>query len=430
MCPPRTNAVLSRGRALPMQDAVANAAQTQQWSFILSQLFAWVMAGLAWIVPFQARVFGFVLQGDTFWSLAGTAVLLLLPAGAFIAALWGTMVALYTIPFRLGRSVTLLQSVALAWWDALRMVWFYWAGLVRFLIVLVGWVWGLIKLSGRLIVGTLKGAITSPLAMLDATSRRPGVPWPAFFMLVFWSMIEATIFTFTLKPTASELLGELTGYEVNGFAFIVLLWLFLWVLVAGSFACIQVLNEAFKSKKYGQIVSMVAIEIAVAMFEVLFLYRELVDAMTPWLAQQGVQLTALETIGLAFFAWVGVRGMTWFLFGRFGAPAMIALLGRQALVVEGGASHGPPPQMADYWKGPIAALKAEREWFRKEAREVFELASLPVLQVVAAGLNFLFVVFTGRGHFTLPFKSIDEVMAATHFPARPSGEVARGEVGR
>ena len=407
-----------------MQEVVTGAAQTQQWSFILSQLFAWVMAGLAWIVPFQSRIFGFVLQGESFWSLAGMSVLLLLPAAVFIAAIWGTMVSLYTIPFRLGRSVTLLQSVALAWWDALRMVWFYWAGLVKFLIVLVGWVWGLLKLSVQLIIGTLKSAITSPLAMLDATSRRPGVPWPAFFMLVFWSMIEATIFTFTLKPTASELLGELTGYEVNGFAFVVLLWLFLWVLVAGSFACIQVLNEAIKSKKYGQIISMVAIEIAVAMFEVLFLYRELVDAMTPWLAQQGVQLTAIETIGLAFFAWVGVRGMTWFLFGRFGAPAMIGLLGRQAFAVQGGAGQGPAPQMADYWKGPIAALKAEREWFRKEARDVFELASLPVLQVVAAGLNFLFVVFTGRGHFTLPFKSIDEVMAATHFPARVSGEVA------
>src|SRR5216117_4363521 len=325
-----------------MQEIVTNPAQTQQWSFILQQLFAWVMAGLAWIVPFQTRVFGFVLQGQNFWRLAGIAVLLLLPAAVFVAGIWGTMVSLYTIPFRLGRSVTLLQSVALAWWDALRMVWFYWAGLVKFLIVLVGWVWGLLKLSVQLIIGTLKSAITSPLAMLDATSRRPGVPWPAFFMLVFWSMIEATIFTFTLKPTASELLGELTGYEVNGFAFIMLLWLFLWVLVAGSFACIQVLNEAIKSKKYGQIVSMVAIEIAVAMFEVLFLYRELVDAMTPWLAQQGVQLTALATIGLAFFAWVGVRGMTWFLFGRFGAPAMIALLGRQGLVVEGSVPHAGP----------------------------------------------------------------------------------------
>src|SRR6266550_3832329 len=330
---------------------VTNAGQTQQWSFVLQQLVQWVVAGFTWIVPIQARILDFVLRGESFWSLAATSVLLFLPAMSVIGGLWLTMASVYTIPF--------------------------------------------------------------PLAVLDPTSRRPGVPWPAFFMLVFWAMIEATIFTFTLKPTASELLGELTGYEVNGFAFMMLLWLFLWVLVAGSFACIQVLNEAIKSKKYGQIVSMVAIEIAVAMFEVLFLYRELVDAMTPWLAQQGVQLTALETIGLAFFAWVGVRGMTWFLFGRFGAPAMIALLGRQGLVVEGGgAGHGPAPQMSDYWKGPIAALKAEREWFRKEAREVFELASLPVLQVVAAGLNFLFVVFTGRGHFTLPFKSIDEVMAA------------------
>ncbi len=406
-----------------MQETVANAAQTQQWAFILSQLFDWVMAGLAWIVPFQARIFGFVLAGETFWSLAGTALLLLLPAGVFVAAIWGTMVSLYTIPFRLGRSVTLLQSVALAWWDALRMVWFYWAGLVKFVIVMVGWVWGLLKLGVQLVWGTLKGAITSPLAMLDATSRRPGVPWAAFVLLLVWSAVEATIFTFTLRPTMAELLADLTGYEVNAFALITLLWIFLAIIVAGSFACIQVLNDAILARQTGNIVFMILVEIAVAMFEVLFLYREMVDAMTPWLAQQGVTLGVVGTLGLAFFAWVGVRGMTWFLFGRFGAPALIAVLSRQPMG-EGAAGHGAAAA-PDYWKGPIAALKAEREWFRKEARELFELASLPVLQVVAAGLNFLFVVFTGRGHFTLPFKSIDDVLAATHFPARISGEVAR-----
>jgi len=270
-----------------MQETVATAAQTQQWAFILSQLFDWVMAGLAWIVPFQARVFQTILQGDSFWSLAGASVLLVLPAAAFVAGIWGTMVALYTIPFRLGRSVTLMQSVALAWWDALRMVWFYWAGLVKFLIVLVGWVWGLLKLSVQIVWGTLKGAVTSPLAMLDATSRRPGVPWPAFFMLIVWSAVEATIFTFTLRPTMSELLADLTGYEVNGFALVLILWIFLAIIIAGSFACIQVLNDAIKAKQTGNIVFMILVEVAVAMFEVLFLYRELVDAMTPWLAQQG-----------------------------------------------------------------------------------------------------------------------------------------------
>ncbi len=413
-----------------MQQAVTNAAQTQQWSFVLQQLVQWVVAGVAWIVPFQAKVFGFVLRDDSFWSLAGSSILLFLPAGAFLFGLWGTMVSLYTIPFRLGRSVTLLQSIALAWWDALRMVWLYWAGLARFLIVLVGWLWGLLKLSVQLVWGTLKGAVTSPFAVLDATSRRPGVPWPAFFLLVVWSAVEATIFTFTLRPTMSELLADLTGYEVNGFALILILWIFLAIIIAGSFACIQVLNDAIKARQTGNIIFMILVEIAVAMFEVLFLYRELVDAMTPWLAQQGIQLGIFGTIGLAFFGWVGVRGMTWFLFGRFGAPALIALLGRQALVVEGMAAHGNAPAAVDYWKGPITALKAEREWFRKEARELFELASLPVLQVVAAGLNFLFVVFTGRGHFTLPFKSIDDVMAASHFPSRASGEVPRHEVAR
>src|SRR5438477_9962413 len=388
-----------------MQETVATAAQTQQWAFILSQLFDWVMAGLAWIVPFQARVFSTLLRGDSFWALAGISILLVLPAGAFVAGIWGTMVSLYTIPFRLGRSVTLMQSVALAWWDALRMVWFYWAGLVKFLIVLVGWTWGLLKLSVQLIVGTLKSAITSPLAMLDATSRRPGVPWPALFMLIVWSAVEATIFTFTLRPTMSELLADLTGYEVNGFALVLILWVFLAIIIAGSFACIQVLNDAIKAKQTGNIVFMILVEIAVAMFEVLFLYRELVDAMTPWLAQQGIQLGIIGTISLAFFGWVGVRGMTWFLFGRFGAPAMIGLLGRQAFAVEGSVPHGHGASaVPDYWKGPISALKAEREWFRKESRELFELASLPVLQVGASGMNFLFVVFTGRGQFTLPFK--------------------------
>jgi hypothetical protein len=407
-----------------MQD-VASAAQTQQWAFILSQLFDWVMAGLAWIVPFQARVFNAVLQGDSFLMLAGSAVLLALPAAVFVAGIWGTMVSLYTIPFRLGRSVTLMQSVALAWWDALRMVWFYWAGLVKFLILLVGWVWGLLKLGVQLIWGTLKGAITSPLAMLDATSRRPGVPWGAFVLLIVWSAVEATIFTFTLKPTMSELLADLTGYEVNAFALSLILWIFLGIIIAGSFACIQVLNDAIKAKETGNIIFMVLVEISVAMFEVLFLYRELVDAMTPWLAQQGVQLGIIGTISLAFFGWVGVRGMTWFLFGRFGSPALIAVLSRQPMGVDGAHGHTGATPMADYWKGPIAALKAERDWFRKEARELFEVVSLPVLQVVASALNFLFVVFTGRPHFTLPFKSIEDVLAATHFPARITGEVAR-----
>ena len=399
-----------------MQDPVA-AVQTAQWSWILSTLWSWIWAGLSWIVEWQARVFAMILGVDSFWGAVGAVLLLFLPAATLVAGVWGTMVSLYTLPFRLGRAGTLLTSLLMSWWDAIRMAWFYWSGLVRFLVVSVGWVWGLLKLVVQLVWGTLKSAVTSPLAMLDATARRPGVPWAAFFLLVFWSAIEATIFTFTLRPTMSELLADLTGHEVNPFFLVLILWLFLWVLIAGSFACIQVLNDAVVTRQVGQIVFMILVEISVALFEVLFLYRELVDAMTPWLAQQGVQLGIFGTIGLAFFGWVGVRGMTWFLFGRFGAPALIGLLGRQAFAQAHGAAASPPPDL-DYWQGPIKALKAEREWFHKQVREGWELLLLPVLQLIAAGFNFGFVVFVGRPHFALPFRSIEDVLASTPFAGK------------
>src|SRR5436853_434089 len=235
-----------------------------------------------------------------------------------------------SIPFRLGHSGGLLTALVMSWWDAARMCWFYWVGMARFLLVLVGSIWGLLRLGAGLIWGTLKSVVMSPFTLLHSTSRQPGVPWIAFTLLIFWSMIEATIFTFTLRPTMSELLSDLTGYQVNPLALVVLLWFFLVFIIGGSFACIQVLNEAIKTRSFGQIGAMVGVEITVALFEVLFLYRELIDAITPWLAQQGIELGVVGTLGLAFLGWTGVRGMTWFLFGRFGTPALLAILGRQA----------------------------------------------------------------------------------------------------
>jgi hypothetical protein len=406
-----------------MQLAV-NSVQTDEWSRVLSTVVDWIWAGLSWIIDWQALLFQQLLSAGSVWAVIGKCILLLPPATVLVAGVWGTMVSLYTLPFRLGRAGALLTGILMSWWDGLRMAWFYWAGIVRFLVVLVGWVWGLLKLAVQLVWGTLKGAVTSPFAMLDATSRRPGVPWPAFFLLVVWSAIEATIFTFTLRPTMAELLTDLTGYEVNPIFLVLILWVFLWVLIAGSFACIQVLNEAIKSRQFGQIISMVAVEFAVALFEVLFLYRELVDAITPWLAQQGFTLGVFGTIGLSLFAWVGVRGMTWFLFGRFGTPALLGLLGRTALGGEFAHGRADAPTL-DFWKGPISALKAEREWFKKEGRDVFELMSLPILQLLAAGFNFGVVLITGRPHFTLPFRSLDDVLASTPFTGKAAHEGGR-----
>jgi len=396
-----------------MQNPVGSV-QTEQWSWILQTVWGWIWGGLSWILDWQRYVFQVVAGGESFWGMVAKFVLLFFPATVLVAGVWGTMVSLYTIPFRSGRG-GFLASLLMSWWDVVRMVWFYWLGLGRFLLVLVGWIWGLLKLAVGMIWRTLKSAITSPFALLDSTSRQPGVPWIAFVLLIFWSMIEATIFTFTLRPTMSELLADLTGYEVNPLFLVVLLWLFLFIIIGGSFACIQVLNDAIKTRQVGQIVFMILVEITVALFEVLFLYRELIDAITPWLAQQGIELGVFGTLTLAFLGWVGVRGMTWFLFGRFGAPALLSILGRQAMAGQSGAPQPSPMANQEFWFGPIKALKAEHEWFKKEAWELVELATLPVLQLLAAGFNFGVVVILGRAHFTLPFRSLDQVLASTPF---------------
>ena len=163
----------------------------------------------------------------------------------------------------------------------------------------------------------------------DAFSLRPKVPW-TLVLLIVWCAVEATVFTFTLRPTVSEVLAELIGVTVNPIALVVLLWMFLTIIIAGSFACIQVLKDAIAAKQIGNIAQMVLVQVTVALFQVLFLYRELVDQITPWLAQGGITLSVASTLGLAFLAWVSVRGMTWYLFGRTGAPALIAVLNRPA----------------------------------------------------------------------------------------------------
>jgi hypothetical protein len=49
---------------------------------------------------------------------------------------------------------------------------------------------------------------------------------------------------------------------------------------------------------------------------------------------------------------------------------------------------------------------------------MFELLSIPVMQLLAAALNFAVVVMQSRPVFALPFKSMDEMLIATPFATR------------
>jgi hypothetical protein len=220
----------------------------------------------------------------------------------------------------------------------------------------------------------------------------------------------------------TEVLADLTGSELSSWSVSLVLWPFLFILISGSFAAIQALNDAIQAKKASQIVSMTLVEAFVMFFEVMFLYRELIDAITPWIAQQtGFQLGFFSTLALASFGWIGVRAMTWFLFGRFGTPALLGILARQDISGVHGATTTSTAIAPDFWQGPIKAIQAEMNWFKEEAKEAFELASLPVLQLLAAAVNFAVVVILSRPTFTLPFRDLEQLLASTPLPT-PSGK--------
>ncbi len=368
---------------------------------------------ISWIPAWHTAMINFAWYGGSGWEIVLKRALVMMPMLLIIAAIWCTMVSLYTLPFRSARG-GFLTAMLTAWWDAGRTIWFFWAGMVRVGVVLVGWVKGLIRLGFAM----LKNAFQSPLNFLDWTSRnyfKPGVPWVAFLALMFWSVVEALIFTYTLRPTMTEVLAGITGFEPDPRFLTPILWVFLFFLILGSFACIQVLGDAIKKRAVGVILQMTLVELSVIFFEVMFLYREMIDALTPWIAQQtggSMQLGILAVLSLSAFGWFGVRGMTWFLFGRFGTPALLAILGRETVKHDGLAVDAREASI-DNLHGPITALKAETAWFQAEARKVFELISLPVLQLLAAAVNFAVVTITSRPMFSLPFNSLDEVLAST-----------------
>jgi len=387
-----------------------------------------LIAPMIWLAELQATAAQALIGGP---STAGVLawVTLLLPALLVAAGVWSTVISLYTLPFRSGRG-TFITALLMAWWDAGRTIWLFWTGMLRVGIALVGWIIGSARFGLLMAKNMIVALFRSPFTLLDATSRRyfqPGVPWIAFLILLVWCAIESTIFTFTLQPTLNEVFGGLTGFEPNPRVMAPMLWLFLFMLVAGSFACVQVVTEAIKQKKIGTIVQMLVVESAVMFFEVIFLYRELIDAITPWIAQQSggeVQLGIGAVLAFASFGWLGVRGMSWFLFGRYGTPALLAVLSRQTISHEDGPRLVTSPVQPELWRAPVNALKAETEWFHEEAKRMFELLSLPVLQLLAAAINFAVVAVQSRPMFSLPFKSLEDILAATPLAAgsRPTLE--------
>jgi hypothetical protein len=217
-----------------------------------------------------------------------------------------------------------------------------------------------------------------------------------------------------LFPTVSEVIADLVGADTPALMGPIL-WLFLFMLIAGSFACVQALIDAVKAREMKFLAQMIVVELFVMFFEVMFLYRELVDAVTPWIAQQTSEEFRMGigmTLALATFGWLGIRGMTWFLFAQFGTPPLLAFISRRPLVDPQQATPLPVPETIAWWHEPIEDFKREIAWLHEKSEEMLEFLALPALHVLGAMVNFPLTLVTSRPIFTLPFKSLKEVMSA------------------
>lgn len=378
------------------------------------EVVAILMVPIVWIPGMQRGLVQFLLESPSLWIAAVKYLFLVFPAVLLVVAAWCTQCSLYTLPFR-SRRQAFVTTMLVMWWDAVRAVWLYWVGIVRLAVVTAGWFLMFVSLGLKLL---MEGAVDLALMPFNLSGRmakryvQPGVPWVAFLMLMLWCALEAAVFTYALFPTVAKVLAGLVGADQPLVLAAPVLYLFLLILVMGSFACLQMLVDAIKKRELKWLAQIVAIQLFVMVFEVMFLYRELAQALAPWLAGQLGGAPRLRiTLAVATAGWIGVRSMTWLLFGQFGTPSLLAFIARRPAVdLYNQPLPLPAVSAASRRRAEMEELRQELGWLHEKSDQLLEYLALPVLTVMAVALNFCMVLVTSRTAFSLPFKGLKAVM--------------------
>jgi hypothetical protein len=241
--------------------------------------------------------------------------------------------------------------------------------------------------------------------IMDAT-----VPWIALVLTLFWCLIEALIFTYVTTPLITDVLYVATARYISETSIQIPLFIFLFFVVLASYAMLQNLFEVTKKKKIMAIVGMIFVELFVIMVEVMFLYREFVDALVPWFAQYSENFNPgpVVIILIAFCMWFGIRSLSWFLFASKGTPFILKII-RAEKIKTGPA---PAPRKTEYLSATsnlLNQLKRESQWLDEKGSDFLNAFLLPPMQVIAAAINFIILLFTGKHLFELPLKTLSDL---------------------
>src|SRR6266850_6778628 len=225
--------------------------------------------------------------GDPFWLLATKRLCLMAPLGAIVVGYWTSVLSVPTIVVRTKRR-TFVGLVLVTWWDLARAIFTFWGGVFRFLLRFAISLLGACQMIVVGVWAVLQELVLLPFRLIKSVGSNvlsPGVPWIAVGMTVFWCVFEATIFTYVMTSLVIDTLSNLAGTEMTEAAVRVPLFLFMFFIVLGSYAVLSTFTAAVRSKDWPTIVKIGVVELVAMFVEVVFLYREFVDALVPWFAQ-------------------------------------------------------------------------------------------------------------------------------------------------
>jgi hypothetical protein len=349
---------------------------------------------------------------DTTWMMLGKRLFLLLPVLALILACWLTILCAITIIVRPNRRQFII-SLLMTWWDLGKSIVSFWGGVFKFAFTFALAVFSLLKVILLGVWSLIQEIIFMPFRFVKNVGQNvvtSEIPWIAVYLTIFWCLVEATIFTYVTTPLVMDTFANLTGEALSINVIRIPLYVFLLFVVLGSYAVLSTMIEVIKKKNISGILGILVIEFIVMMVEVMFLYREFVDSLVPWLAQysEGFELGIFWTIAISVFVWFGIRSLSWFLFASHGTPTIMSVIRGEGLKTEKKRAVSKV-RLTDISFDFMDRIKKDSQWIEQKGEEVLGAFMLPPLQVVAAALNFLTLLFVGKHLFDLPFKSLDDI---------------------
>ena len=355
---------------------------------------------------------------DLLWIMLLKRLFLILPVFAIILGCWITIASLLTVIIRHNRK-EFITALFITWWDLGKAVFSFWGGIFKFIFYLLGVILGFIKIVLISIWEGLKNLLLLPFSILGSMGQKvvnSPIPWIAVILTLFWCLIEGVIFTYVTTPLVMDTFSNITGEQLTEGFVRIPLFIFLLFIILGSYAVLSTFVESAKSKNFSSIIGIGVIELITLFVEVVFLYREFVDALVPWLAQysEDFELGIFWTLAIASFVWFGIRSLSWFLFASYGTPTIMSVIqgkGLTAAKIEKNTKSAKKQEIKPVHNF-MKNIKDDTEWFQAKGEELISSFMLPPLQVIAAAINFCSLLVASYHLFDLPFKNIESIKSS------------------